>query len=219
MSVIPHVQTLPTQYIYILLPVLLTAYILYQRLFHPLASIPGPFLASLTNWWQVRATRTDAWHRIVVSLHEKYGPIVRIAPNEISVGTAKAVRQIYSVSGNAFLKSDWYSVWRGTRKVDLFAGQDPSTHGKHRKMVARAYTMETLKDLEPYVDKCIGVLVEQFDKRVGESVDMAKWVHLFSFGECSPSRRPQYVWPCVLKSSRSGQMSSARLHGLRTSAF
>ncbi|KAF9740985.1 cytochrome P450 oxidoreductase [Paraphaeosphaeria minitans] len=180
-SVIPYIHILLTRDFYVVLPAVLICYILYQHLFHPLARIPGPFLASLTNWWYVRATRTETWHRIVVSLHEKYGPIVRIAPNQVSVGAPKAVRQIYPVSSTAFPKSDWYSVFRGTRRVDLFAGQDQWAHGRHRKMVVRAYAMDTLKDLEPYVDYCLELLVEQLDGRVGQKVDMAKRVHLFSF--------------------------------------
>lgn len=31
----------------------LVSYIVYQRFFHPLASYPGPFLASITDLWQV----------------------------------------------------------------------------------------------------------------------------------------------------------------------
>jgi hypothetical protein len=195
---VQNIHILLSQYFYTLPLTLLLSYILYQRLFSPLARIPGPFLASLTNWWYVRATRTEAWHRIVVSLHEKYGPLVRIAPNEVSVGNPKAVRQIYPVSTSAFPKSDWYSVFRGTRKVDLFAGQDQRAHGLHRKMVARAYAMDTLKDLEPYVDGCLGMLVEQLDRRAGQRVDMAKWVHLFSFGKSSHCGRLKGIYTCEL---------------------
>lgn len=56
-------------------------------------------------------------------------------------------------------------------------------HKQQRKFVARAYSTETLKDLEPYVDNCLQMLMQQLDKRVGHRVDMAKWVHLFSFGK------------------------------------
>ncbi|KAJ4354575.1 uncharacterized protein N0V89_006312 [Didymosphaeria variabile] len=179
----PHIHTFLYEHFYVLPIAFLSAYILYQRFFSPLARIPGPFLASLTDWWYVRATRTEAWNRVVVRLHDKYGPLVRIAPNGVSVGTPKAVRQIYPVSASAYPKSDWYSVFRGTRKVDLFAGQDQRAHGQHRKMIARAYAMDTLQGLEPYVDYCLELLVEQLDRRVGQRVDMAKWVHLFSFDQ------------------------------------
>ncbi|KAL1599628.1 hypothetical protein SLS60_007431 [Paraconiothyrium brasiliense] len=178
---IPHIHTLLYSYFPIFPLTLLICYVLYQRFISPLAPIPGPFLASLSSWWYVRATRTHTWNRLIIRLHSKYGPLIRIAPNEISVSTPKAVRQIYPVSASAFPKSDWYSVFRGTRKVDLFAGQDQRVHGQHRKMVARAYAMDTLRDLEPYVDYCLGLLVEQLDRRVGDRVDMGKWVHLFSF--------------------------------------
>ena len=119
---------------------------------------------------------------------------MRLAPNEVSVATPKAVRQVYPVSASVYPKSDWYSVFRGTRKVDLFAGQDQRAHGQHRKIVARAYAMDTLKDLEPYVDHCIELLVEQLDKRVGQRIDMAKWVHLFAFGKSSLCTVPKQAY-------------------------
>jgi hypothetical protein len=162
---------------------LILSYIGYQRFFSPLARIPGPFLASLTSWWLVSQTRTQRYHRISIDMHRKYGPIVRTSPNQVSVSTAQLVRQVYPISTTAWPKSDWYRVWRGPRKLDLFAGQDQKIHKQQRKFVARAYSAETLKDLEPYVDNCLQMLMQQLDKRVGHRVDMAKWVHLFSFGK------------------------------------
>ena len=174
----------PYQYVLMLISILfLLSYVVYQRFLSPLSRIPGPFLASLTNWWLVYQTKTERYHRISVNLHKKYGPIVRTAPNQVSVSTPQAVRQVYPVSTTAWLKSDWYRVWRGPRKLDLFAGQDQKMHGQQRKWVARAYSTESLRDLEPYVDLCLKMLMEQFDKRIGQRVDMAKWVHLFAFGE------------------------------------
>ena len=60
-----------------------------------LRKIPGPFLASLTNiprtyWvWKRHA------HETHISLHRKYGKLVRIGPNMVSVSNALEVDQIY----------------------------------------------------------------------------------------------------------------------------
>lgn len=57
------------------------AYMAYQLFFSPLSRIPGPFWAKLSNsGLLLRAFRNDG-HRDFVSLHKKYGTVVRVAPN------------------------------------------------------------------------------------------------------------------------------------------
>lgn len=182
MSSSAPLHTVLFQYSYLLPIAFLLSYTLYQRFFSPLSRIPGPFLASLTRWYLVYQTRANHYNRTAQHLHAKYGPVVRIAPDEVSVADPEAIRKIYG-AGNKFRKSDWYSVFQGGRKFDLFAGRDERVHGQQRKMVARAYTMETLKDLEPYVDNCIAVLRRKMEDGMGKSVDLAKWVQLFAFGK------------------------------------
>lgn len=75
-------------------------YLIYESLFTPLARIPGPFAASLSRWWLVKHTRRGDLHRKTIQLHEKYGPLVRIAPNELSVANPSAIKQIYGESAN-----------------------------------------------------------------------------------------------------------------------
>jgi hypothetical protein len=61
------------------------AYVVYQRLLAPLAFAPGPALASLTNIWYAWTVHKGNMHETLPALHHKYGPIVRIAPNELYV--------------------------------------------------------------------------------------------------------------------------------------
>ena len=63
-------------------------YILYQCLLSPLARIPGPFLAKVTNWHRAWYSFQGQSHRDVIALHRKYGPVVRIAPNHLLVNFA-----------------------------------------------------------------------------------------------------------------------------------
>ena len=58
--------------------------VLYSLQFHPLARFPGPPLAAITRWpwWKVLITGDQVtW---IQQLHEKYGPVVRFAPNDLS---------------------------------------------------------------------------------------------------------------------------------------
>ncbi|KAF2157283.1 cytochrome P450 [Myriangium duriaei CBS 260.36] len=179
-----------TSHYLILIAVFCSLYLFYYKLLHPLAKVPGPFWASLTRLWILKKTRDGSMHRLSIALHEKYGPIVRTGPNEVSVSDLAVIKTIYG-AGSKFSKSDWYSVWQGHRKFDLFGERNEKVHAQQRKLVSRAYAMETLKDLEPYVESTIGTLFENLDRRQGQIIDLGNWVQLFAFdviGEVTFSR-------------------------------
>lgn len=108
----------------ILLFGILVVYVTYQRFFHHLASVSGPFCwASLTRLWVTKHSWDGDMHRTMIDLHEKHGALVRTGPNEVSVSDLNSIKTIYG-AGTKFRKSDWYSVWQGHRKFDLFAERD-----------------------------------------------------------------------------------------------
>lgn len=74
------------------------AYVVYQRFISALAPVPGPFLACLTSLWIANAYRRGDWHRKVIELHKRYGPVVRVGPDAVSVGDVNAVKVIYGMN-------------------------------------------------------------------------------------------------------------------------
>lgn len=79
-------------------------------------------------------------------------------------------------------KSDWYSVWQGHRKFDLFAERNEGIHGSQRRLVSRIYSMDSLKDLEIYVDDAVSHFMAKMREMQGQNVNMGLWVQLFAFG-------------------------------------
>lgn len=80
----------------ILLPLLsIFAALLYRIFFHPLSGIPGPFLAKCTFLWQNWGYWTGTWDENILALHDKYGPVVRISPSEVSFVDGEALKRIY----------------------------------------------------------------------------------------------------------------------------
>lgn len=80
------------------LAVVFTAYILSNRYNRGLNKYPGPFLASLTNWWRfwdVYKRRPELTH---IKLHEKHGDVVRLGPNMLSFSDPKALKSIYGLN-------------------------------------------------------------------------------------------------------------------------
>lgn len=183
----PYPVTVPTSLLSLpwVLPVTLIAsvilYIIYQRFLHPLASIRGPFWACVSRLWMTKHAWDGNMNTTMTELHQSLGDLVRTGPNEVSVSDLDAIKKIYG-AGSKFRKSDWYSVWQGHRKFDLFAGRDEKVHGEQRRLVSRAYSMGALKDLEPYVDNAVSVFVEKMNEQEGKVIDMGNWVQLFAFG-------------------------------------
>jgi hypothetical protein len=175
-----HLSDAFYQYYYTIPVAGLLSYVVYQRFFSPLAGVPGPFLASLTSFWLSWISVRGDMIRVFEKLHDKHGDVVRISPTEVSVIDLKAFRTIYS-SSSKFKKSSWYSVIRGHRQFDVFGSQDLKIHAQQRRLTARAFAMESLKELEPYVDNMIEVFMSKMKKFEGKKVDMAYWVQLFAF--------------------------------------
>lgn len=57
--------------------------------------IPGPFLASLTNFTRMRWVLTKRAHFIHQDLHEKYGDVVRMGPNMVSISNPAVIHTLY----------------------------------------------------------------------------------------------------------------------------
>lgn len=88
-------------YAILLLPVVF--YLLPYLRNWSIRSIPGPFAAKFSNLWLLYQARRGRRYLAVHEAHKKYGTLVRIAPNHVSVADAEAIPVIYG-HGNGFLK-------------------------------------------------------------------------------------------------------------------
>jgi benzoate 4-monooxygenase len=74
---------------------------------HGMRDVPGPFLAKFSDFWLGRVAALGHRSEVVHELHKRYGPLVRIAPNHVSVADPTALQIIYA-HGNGSLKSNFY---------------------------------------------------------------------------------------------------------------
>lgn len=166
----------------------------YIRLSH----VPGPFLASLTNLVRLRWVLTRRAQHIHIDLHRRYGPLVRIGPNAVSVGDPAEIQQIYGLTGS-YVKSSFYPVLqphaKGAAMPGLFNTQDENLHRVLKRPIASIYSMSNLVSFEPYVDSTMSVFFKELDTRfagTGEVCDLGVWLQRFAFdviGEITFSRR------------------------------
>ncbi|KAI3329671.1 cytochrome P450 [Ustulina deusta] len=79
--------------------------VIYRLTFHPLAKFPGPFLCRVSYLQQCyyEAILNGKFHHQLAGYHQKYGPVVRISPNEVHVNDAALYHEIYR-QNSAFTK-------------------------------------------------------------------------------------------------------------------
>ena len=103
--------------------IFLAVFIIYQRFFHPLASFPGPFLASLTDLWQVHQFLTLKQPYHLTELHEKYGKFVRYGPDKLSITAEEIVPLVYQKGGKSMPKTEFYDAY-GAVQPNVFGMRD-----------------------------------------------------------------------------------------------
>jgi hypothetical protein len=112
-----------------LLAIPILAYVAYQRFFHPLAKYPGPFLASLTDLWQVNQFLSLQQPYNLTKLHVKYGPIVRYGPDKLSITHESAIPVIYQKSARLMPKTEFYDAY-GAAHPNVFGMRDETVRCK-----------------------------------------------------------------------------------------
>jgi hypothetical protein len=151
-------------------------WILYTRTLHPLASVPGPFWASVSRIWYMYRIYVGDMHTVQRKLHEQYGPIVRVGPNEVSTAEVSAIPKIYR-NQKPLAKTDFYSVWGGgtiSKQLDTFAETNERVHSNYRRNVNPVYTLSNVLKSEGYINKVSALFI----KRLGEHADRKETINL-----------------------------------------
>lgn len=87
------------------LPVVLVVYYVvpYFTTYKHLSKVPGPFSAKFSNIWIGLSARNGQKFAQVDWAHRKYGKIVRIGFNHVSIADERGLNVVYG-HGNGFLK-------------------------------------------------------------------------------------------------------------------
>ena len=141
----------------LLLSLLLYKYILHPLFFSPLSKIPNAHFSSplLPLWIRSKRQNSTAVGTLL-ALHEKHGPVVRLAPNEISVNSPDALRTIYT---GGFQKHRWYVdafTTYGTQPMVAMLEHKP--HSIQKRMVSHVYSksyLQSSQDLQTLSDRLI----------------------------------------------------------------
>lgn len=87
--------------------------------------VPGPWYTNVTSLplkYQEFARNRRLW---IHSLHQRYGPTVRLSPNEVSFASADGMKEIYQSVGSGYEKTEFYDLFQqyGNRTMFTMLGR------------------------------------------------------------------------------------------------
>ncbi|RYP60732.1 hypothetical protein DL769_007993 [Monosporascus sp. CRB-8-3] len=160
--------------------------VFYNLFLHPLRSYPGPLLWRISSlpfvYWLVRAKLAYK----IKDLHDKYGSVVRIRPNELSFGSPEAWTDIYGHRKAGAAEFAKYGTFFKT-VPDEAHNIIMSTREEHRglrRALAHGFSERSLREQEPIIGTYVDLLIQRLrDNSAGgaQHVNMREWLNWTTF--------------------------------------
>lgn len=178
----------------------LLAYFTYNLVFHPLSSYPGPLLwRAFRLPYVFRAFQGRLVYDMLV-LHKRYGPIVRVAPNELALAYEGVWEEVQGGSYDSDMPK-WDAYYRvQPNQTSFIMSAPPEDHSQMRRALSYGFSNRGIRDMEP---RMIGLLDTMVNRLLGfcsggngnspdecaqgdtESsgvlIDLTKWINFTTF--------------------------------------
>lgn len=139
------VPVIPTAALILLLFLAVYRFVIHPVFLSPLSCIPSAhWSAPISRLWILYYRSREEETPTVHSAHQRLGPIIRLAPNEISVNSVDGgIRSVYS---GGYEKGDWYrNIFSNYGVMPMFAMPDKDPHAKRKRMLSNIYAKTTLQ--------------------------------------------------------------------------
>ncbi|KAF2089541.1 cytochrome P450 [Saccharata proteae CBS 121410] len=132
------------------IPLILTLIHLIHRLllsFRPLNAIPAAHpTASISRAWILQTRYRGREIRAIHRAHAALGPVVRLAPNEISVCCVKG--GLAAVYAGGWEKSAWYAFFGNFGVANMFATTGSKPHSARKRLLSNIYSKSSIQASE-----------------------------------------------------------------------
>ncbi|OTA80295.1 hypothetical protein M434DRAFT_401801 [Hypoxylon sp. CO27-5] len=145
----------------------------FRLWFHPLRAYPGPFFARLTDAYAGYFAIKKRLHLATYQNFQRYGPIVRQAPNRLVFNTITALQDIYLnprvTKGQAYRKSQMRADYPSIINVI-----DKDQHRRKRKFIGQVLTERSMRAFEPTMIAQIDIFLKSLleSSQTGSYVNM-----------------------------------------------
>ncbi|KAL7907400.1 cytochrome P450 [Trichoderma velutinum] len=156
---------------------------IYNVWFHPLRKYPGPRLWAATRIPYARMIFSGTSHRKILELHQIYGDVVRVAPDELAY-----------IDGNA-----WNDIMGHRKRGQGENGKDPifwksqqhsvisadrENHTRMRRTLAHGFSAQAMMDQQPLIQGYVDMLISRLRENCADGtrpLEMTSWYNWATF--------------------------------------
>ncbi|KAK2616356.1 3-hydroxy-3-methylglutaryl-coenzyme A (HMG-CoA) reductase isozyme [Conoideocrella luteorostrata] len=155
----------------------------YRTCIHPLSKFPGPFISSvsyLPYLW--KNCIRGIWVRDISTLHRKYGSIVRIGPNHLSIDGALAWPGVFAHRPGKPEYSKQKNFYGPEGEFSMI-GAPFNMHRYQRRKLSRAFSESALTHHESVISQHVDELMQQMMVfcSQNQSVNIVEWLKFAIF--------------------------------------
>lgn len=116
-------------------------------------------------------------------IHDQYGPVVRVAPNELAYTTAVAWKDIYGFrTGQSQNPKDLTAIpppHKG-QAMNLVRAND-AEHSRHRRLLSHAFSAKALEAQQPLIMSYVDLLIQRLKENAAQPQNMVAWYNWTTF--------------------------------------
>ncbi|KAJ1964339.1 hypothetical protein GGI12_001484 [Dipsacomyces acuminosporus] len=145
--------------------VLVCLKVVYERWMTPLSKVPGPLLHSVTSipmrYHMVHGTLPE----FLLDLHRRYGAVVRISPQRVSVADVDVIKRVLST--HTFAKTPSYDM-PPVLEPNAFSTRSAEVSVARRRQIGPGFSHKHLSTMEEKIIECtVAAVGQKLDKMLG----------------------------------------------------
>ncbi|KAK2021586.1 cytochrome P450 [Colletotrichum zoysiae] len=157
--------------------------IVYNVYFHPLRQYPGPKLWAATRIPYVRNSLSGQSHQKILALHREYGPIVRVAPDELAYNHPDSFKDLHG-----HLKKNTGDHGRDPVAViesrHGIIGANREDHSRFRRALSHGFSAQAMLEQQPIIKAYVDLLIQRLRENCAggsDALNLVSWYNWTTF--------------------------------------
>ena len=123
-------------------------------------------------------------HLRLTELHDKYGSVVRVGPNELSYGDPEAWEDIFGRYKPGQRKENPKPTWYCSPESKDIVGATLGDHGRMRRLLYNGFTNSAMLEQEPLIRGHVDLFIKRLHEKADDGkavIDMFQWFAYCTF--------------------------------------
>ncbi|KAJ4861384.1 cytochrome p450 domain-containing protein [Trichoderma breve] len=156
---------------------------IYNVWFHPLRKYPGPRLWAATRIPYARMIFSGMSHRKILELHQIYGDVVRVAPDELTYIGGSAWNDIMGHRKRGQGENGKDPVFWKTQQHSVISA-DRENHTRMRRTLAHGFSTQAMMDQQSLIRGYVDMLISRLRENCADGtrpLEMTSWYNWATF--------------------------------------